>query len=99
MAVQLKWAETILAIVLGPNLRNIDGPLDRRPFDCPYFLNTRRYGPLFGPTSSSCEWLQPRLFLPSGKKRAYYARFFFVANFRPFGCSVVTLIIFSSNLN
>ena len=33
---------------------------------------TRRYGPLRGPTSSSCRGLWPRLFLPSGagqKKR------------------------------
>ena len=32
---------------------------------------TRRYGPLRGPTSSSCGGLRPRIF--SGKKRAYYA--------------------------
>ena len=37
---------------------------------------TRRYGPLRGPTSSSCGGLRPStegFFSPSGKKRAYYA--------------------------
>ena len=37
---------------------------------------TRRYGPLRGPTSSSCGGLQPLaegFFCPLGKKRAYYA--------------------------
>ena len=39
--------------------------------DFPQLADTRRYGPLRGPTSSSCGGL--RLFCPSGKKRAYYA--------------------------
>ena len=34
---------------------------------------TRRYSPLRGLTSSSCGGLRPRLFLPFGQKRAYYA--------------------------
>ena len=34
---------------------------------------TRRYGPLRRPTSSSGRGLWPRLFLPFGQKRAYYA--------------------------
>ena len=34
-----------------------------------FFIVTRRYGPLRGPTSSSCGGF----FSPSGKKRAYYA--------------------------
>ena len=35
---------------------------------------TRRYGPLRGPTSSSCGGLRPRLFFPFGQKKgAYYA--------------------------
>ena len=36
-------------------------------------LCTRRYSPLRGLTSSSCGGLRPRLFLPFGQKRAYYA--------------------------
>ena len=37
---------------------------------------TKRYGPLRGPTSSSCGGIRPSadgFFCPSGKKRAYYA--------------------------
>ena len=48
-----------------------------------YSINTRRYGLLRGPTSSSCAGLRPRLFLPFG----------------PFWCSVVTSVTFSSNLS
>ena len=33
------------------------------------FIDTRRYGPLRGPTSSSCEGLRPRLFLPFWQKK------------------------------
>ena len=37
-------------------------------------INTRRYGMLRGPTSSSCGGLWPRLSLPfGGKKIAFYA--------------------------
>ena len=36
-------------------------------------MSTRRYGPLRGPTSSSCGGLRPRLFCPLGKERAFYA--------------------------
>ena len=32
---------------------------------------TRRYGPLRGPTSSSCGGLRPRLFLPFGQKKSF----------------------------
>ena len=55
------------------------------------FSNTRSYGPLSGPTSSSSGGLWPLsegLFCPSGKKIQYYAVF---ANFRPF-------LVSSSNL-
>ena len=37
------------------------------------FKFTRRYGPLRGPTSSSCGGLWPSVFLPFDKKRGYYA--------------------------
>ena len=39
--------------------------------------------------------LRPRLFCPSGKKRAYYT---VLAYFCYFWCPVVTLVTFSSNL-
>ena len=53
---------------------------------------TRRYGPLRGPTSSSCGGLRPRgFFCPPGKKRTYYA---VLASFRPFWCPVVTFVTF-----
>ena len=48
-----------------------------------WLRETRRYGPLCGPTSSSCGGLRPSsegFFCPSGKKRPYYA---VLANFRP----------------
>ena len=36
-----------------------------------YIICTRRYGPLRGPTSSSCGGLRPRLFfLPFGQKKS-----------------------------
>ena len=50
----------------------------------PRFKSTRRYGPLRGPTSSSCGVIRPSaegFFCPSCKKRTYYA---VLANFRPF---------------
>ena len=58
------------------------------------FSNTRSYGPLCGPTSSSCSlaaglWPSARgIFCPLGKKRLFYA---VLANFRPF-------LVSSSNL-
>ena len=36
---------------------------------------TRRYGPLHGPTSSSCGGLRPRLFLPVGPKKTLFCCF------------------------
>ena len=56
------------------------------------FRITRRYGPLCGPTSSSCGGLQPftkGLFCPSGKKTNYYA---FLTNLRQFWFPVVSLV-------
>ena len=48
------------------------------------FTMTRRYGPLHGPTSSSCGGFHPSAeasFCPLGKKRPYYA---VLAHFWPF---------------
>ena len=59
---------------------------------------TRRYGPLRGPTSSSCGGLHPssEAFFALLEKRTYYA---VLAHFRPFWSSVVTLVTFTRNLN
>ena len=61
------------------------------------FHQTRRYGPLRGPTSSSYGGPPPRLFLPFGQKRQ------FIMLFRPifgnFWCPLVTLVTFSRNLS
>ena len=57
-------------------------------------IATRRYGPLCGPTSSSCGGLRPStkvFFGPLGKKKPYYA---VLANFRPFLVSGSNLGIF-----
>ena len=54
-------------------------------------INTRRYGPLRGPTSSSGGGLRPSVegfFCPSGQKIPYYA---VLANFRPSLVSSSTL--------
>ena len=54
------------------------------------FTETRRYGPLRGPTSSFGLWpLAEGSFCPSGKKRPYYP---VLANFRP-------SLVSSSNLS
>ena len=48
---------------------------------CPVFSKiqrfkfTKRYGPLRGPTSSSCGGLRPRLFLPFGQKKSLFCCF------------------------
>ena len=63
MPVSVSWLQGSFSWVLGRlawKLKSI-------------FSTTRRYGPLRGPTSSSCGGLRPRLFLPFGQKRAYYA--------------------------
>ena len=57
-------------------------------------MTTRRYGPLRGPTSSSCGGLRPRLFfLP---KKELFMLFWPI--FGNFWCPVVTMVTFSSNL-
>ena len=56
------------------------------------FIHTRRYGPLRGPTSSSCGGLRPLakgFFGPLCKKKNLLC---FWANFRQFWCPVVTLV-------
>ena len=61
--------------------------------------DTRRYGPLRGPISSSCEglWASAEAFFAfRAKKRAYYAVLAHLCNF---WCQVVTLVTFSSNLS
>ena len=54
---------------------------------------TRRYGPLRGPTSSSCGGLWPRLFF------ALQRLLCCLAHFDNFWCPVVTLVTFSSNIS
>ena len=57
--------------------------------------DTARYaGLLLAPAEGFGLW--PRLFCPSGKKRAYYAA---LAHFGNFWCPVVTLVTFSSYLS
>ena len=81
----------------GPQAPRVFG---RGTFRGTPFTMTRRYGPLHGPTSSSCGGLRPlaKVFvaLPAGKKRAYFA---VLPIFGHFWCSLVTLITFSSNLS
>ena len=64
-----------------------------------YFIPTRRYGPLRGPTSSSCGGLRPSAesFLTFGQKRELIMLFWTI--FGNFWCPVVTLVTFSTNLS
>ena len=60
---------------------------------------TRRYGPLRGPTSSSCGWLWPSaeaFFALRAKKELIVL---FGPIFGNFWCPVVTLVTFSSNIS
>ena len=57
-------------------------------FFCQNLNPTKRYGPLHGPSSSSCGGLLPRAFLPFGQKNINFHAVF--AYFRPF-------LVFSSN--
>ena len=61
------------------------------------FYNTRRYGPLRGPTFSSCKGLRPRFFLPFGQQKELIM--LFLPIFGNFLCPVVTLVTFSSNIS
>ena len=60
---------------------------------------TRRYGPLFGPTSSSCGWLQPlaEAFFALWAKKELIMLFWPILGH--FWCPIVTLVTFSSNLS
>ena len=64
---------------------------------------TKRYGPLCGPTSSSCAGPRPgpgpgpRLFFPFGQKKERFMLFWPI--FGNFWCPVVTVVLFSSNLS
>ena len=63
-------------------------------------LVTRRYGPICGPTSSSCGRLQPSakaFSCTSSNKKNFVFCFDLVVDH--FWCSVVTLVTFSSNLS
>ena len=62
---------------------------------------TRRYGPIRGPTSSSCEGLGPatKAFWPFAQKNKNWVFMLFWPIFGNFGCPVVTLVTFSSNLS
>ena len=63
------------------------------------FITTRRYGPLRGPTSSSCGGLRPSaeaFFALRAKKGLILL---FCPIFGDFWCPVVTLVTFSSNLS
>ena len=63
-----------------------------------YFIKTRRYGPLRGPTSSSCGGLRPmaEAFFALRAKKELIMLFWPI--FGNFWCPVVTLVTFSSNL-
>ena len=60
------------------------------------FTQTRRYGPLCGPTSSSCGGLRPRLFFALRAKKELFMLFWPI--FRNFWCPVVTMVTFRRNL-
>ena len=62
-----------------------DGAISHRKDYVTIFKETKRYGPLHRPTSSSCGGLRPaaKAFFRA-KKRAYYA---VLAHFRPFSMS------------
>ena len=67
---------------------------------CTYVLNvTRRYGPLYGPTSSSCGGLWPlaEAFIALRAKKEVIMLFWPI--FGIFLCPVLTLVTFSSNIN
>ena len=63
------------------------------------FTSTRRYGPLRGPTSSSCGelWPSAEAFLALRARKELFM--LFCTFFGDFWCSVVTVVTFSSNLN
>ena len=65
----------------------------------PPVKRTRRYGPLRGPTSSSCGGLRPsaEAFFALWAKKEIIMLFW--PSFGHFWCPVVTLVTFSSNLS
>ena len=75
----------------------LENPADMSNWFCEWLLpiRTRRYGPLCGPTSSSCG-LQPRVFLPFRQKIDNYA---VLTNLGHFWCPAVTLVTFGSNFS
>ena len=62
-------------------------------------MQTRRFSPLCGPSSSSCGGLQPlaKAFFLLRAKKEFFRLFVLILSY--FWCSVVTSIIFSSNLS
>ena len=62
-------------------------------------IHTKRYSPLRGLTSSSCGGLQPlaKAFFPLRAKTEFFTPFVLILS--NFWCSVMTSIIFSSNLS
>ena len=63
----------------------------------PHNKTTRRYGPLCGPTSSSCGGLRPLAEAFFGQKKELIMLFWPI--FGNFWCPVVTLVTFSSNIS
>ena len=63
------------------------------------FIDTKRYGPLRGPTSSSCGGLRPsaEAFFALRAKKELIMLFWPI--FGDFWCPVVTVVTFSSNLS
>ena len=88
------WVTSLLRRLLGR-----PSPAEAPPIGKIHpFIKTRRYGPLRGPTSSSCGGLQPSaeaLFALWAKKELIIL---FWPIFGNFWCPVVTLVTFSSNL-